>query len=62
MHASLLAERYPRVTVEPDSIFVQDGRFWSSAGVTTSIDLALALIEQDAGREAAMNVARILVV
>lgn len=62
MHASLLAERYPRVTVEPDSIFVQDGRFWSSAGVTTGIDLALALIEQDAGREAAMNVARILVV
>src|SRR5579864_4978271 len=40
MHASLLAERYPRVAVEPDSIFVQDGRFWSSAGVTAGIDLA----------------------
>jgi transcriptional regulator GlxA family with amidase domain len=62
MHAPLLATRHPRVTVEPDAIFVRDGRIWSSAGVTTGIDLALALIEQDAGREVAMNVARILVV
>jgi transcriptional regulator GlxA family with amidase domain len=62
MHAPLLAARHPGVTVEPDAIFVRDGKIWSSAGVTTGIDLALALIEQDAGREAAMNVARILVV
>ena len=62
MHAPLLATRHPRVSVEPDAIFVRDGRVWSSAGVTTGIDLALALIEQDAGREAAMHVARILVV
>ena len=62
MHAPLLATRHPRVSVEPDAIFVRDGRVWSSAGVTTGIDLALALIEQDAGRETAMNVARILVV
>jgi transcriptional regulator GlxA family with amidase domain len=62
MHAPLLASRHPRVSVEPDAIFVRDGRIWSSAGVTTGIDLALALIEQDAGREVAMNVARILVV
>ena len=62
MHAPLLAARYPRVTVEPDAIFVHDGRIWSSAGVTTGIDLALALIEQDAGREIAIHVARILVV
>jgi transcriptional regulator GlxA family with amidase domain len=62
MHAPLLATRHPRVSVEPDAIFVRDGRVWSSAGVTTGIDLALALIEQDAGREIAMNVARILVV
>jgi transcriptional regulator GlxA family with amidase domain len=48
--------------VEPDAIFVRDGRVWSSAGVTTGIDLALALIEQDAGRQVAMSVARILVV
>ncbi len=50
------------MTVEPDAIFIRDGAVWSSAGVTTGIDLALALIEQDAGREVAMNVARILVV
>jgi transcriptional regulator GlxA family with amidase domain len=62
MHAPLLATRHPQVTVEPDAIFVRDGRVWSSAGVTTGIDLALALIEQDAGRDVAMNVARILVV
>jgi len=62
LHAPLLAERHPRVTVEPDAIFIRDGAVWSSAGVTTGIDLALALIEQDAGRALAMKVARILVV
>jgi len=62
MHAPLLASRYPAVTVEPDAIFVRDGRVWSSAGVTSGIDLALALIEQDAGRKVAMDVARMLVV
>jgi transcriptional regulator GlxA family with amidase domain len=62
MHAPLLATRYPQVAVEPDAIFVRDGRVWSSAGVTTGIDLALALIEEDAGRQVAMNVARMLVV
>ncbi|WP_210243475.1 GlxA family transcriptional regulator [Mesorhizobium sp. B2-3-5] len=62
MHAKLLAQRYPEITVEPDAIFVRDGRVWSSAGVTTGIDLALALIEDDCGREAAMSVARMLVV
>ena len=62
MHAPLLATRHPRVTVEPDAIFVRDGMVWSSAGVTTGIDLALALIQQDAGRELAIRVARILVV
>jgi transcriptional regulator GlxA family with amidase domain len=62
MHAPLLASRYPSVTVEPDAIFVHDGVLWTSAGVTSGIDLALALIEQDAGRKAAIEVARILVV
>jgi len=61
-HAPLLASSYPAVTVEPDAIFVRDGRIWSSAGVTSGIDLALALIEQDAGRKVAMDVARMLVV
>jgi transcriptional regulator GlxA family with amidase domain len=62
MHAPLLATRHPRVTVEPDAVFIRDGAIWSSAGVTTGIDLALALIEQDLGRDLAMSVARILVV
>jgi transcriptional regulator GlxA family with amidase domain len=50
------------VTVEPDAIYVHDRKVWSSAGVTSGIDLALALIEQDAGREVSIKVARILVV
>jgi transcriptional regulator GlxA family with amidase domain len=62
MHAPLLAQRHPNVKVEPDAIFVRDGRVWSSAGVTTGIDLALALIEEDCGRETAICVARVLVV
>jgi len=62
MHTQLLARQYPDVKVEPDAIFVHDGRVWSSAGVTTGIDLALALIEEDCGRETAIGVARVLVV
>ncbi len=57
-----LARRYPRVTVEPDPIFIQDGLVWTSAGVTAGIDLALALVEQDLGRSLALAVARHLVV
>lgn len=62
MHAPLLASRYPAVTVEPDAIYIRDGRIWSSAGVTSGIDLALSLIEHDAGRKVAIDVARMLVV
>src|SRR5215471_17379000 len=62
MYAPLLAARYAKVSVEPDALFVRDGSVWSSAGVTAGIDLALALIEQDAGRDVAIEVARILVV
>jgi transcriptional regulator GlxA family with amidase domain len=62
LRASLLAARYPTVAVEPDAIFVRDGRVWTSAGGTSGIDLALALIEQDTGRKVAIEVARILVV
>ena len=61
-HCELLAASYPNITVEPDAIYVRDGGIWSSAGVTTGIDLALALIEQDCGRSVAMHVARVLVV
>jgi transcriptional regulator GlxA family with amidase domain len=57
-----LASRFPRVRVEPDPIFVRDGNVWTSAGIMAGIDLALALVEQDHGREIALAVARQLVV
>ena len=56
-----LAERYPAVTVEPDPIFVRDGNVATSAGVTAGMDLALALVEEDLGRETALAAARWLV-
>ncbi len=56
------SKRFPRVKLEPDPIFVQDGQVWSSAGVTAGIDLALALVEADLGRKLALSVARELVV
>lgn len=58
----LLARLHPAVSVEPDAIFVRDGDVWTSAGVTAGIDLALAMVEQDLGRAAALRVARQLVV
>lgn len=57
-----MARDYPAVTVEPDPIYVRDGSVATSAGVTAGIDLALALVEEDHGRELALSVARHLVV
>ena len=57
-----LARKFPRVRVEADRIFVQSGKFWSSAGITAGIDLALALISEDLGETIARKVARQLVV
>ncbi len=57
-----LQRRFPAVAVEPDRIFVADGRVWTSAGITAGIDLALALIEDDGGIDLARAVARELVV
>lgn len=57
-----LREFRPQVTVDADAIFVQDGKVWTSAGVTTGIDMALALIEQDCGRKIADSAAARLVV
>ena len=48
--------------VKEDAIFVRDGAVWTSAGVTAGIDLALALVQEDHGREVAMRIARQLVV
>ncbi|MBR0779211.1 GlxA family transcriptional regulator [Bradyrhizobium diazoefficiens] len=56
-----LARRYPKVEVDPEPIYVRDGRIFTSAGVTAGIDLSLALVEADLGREAALTVARWLV-
>ena len=58
----LLDSTYPSITVEPDAIYVHDGKLWTSAGVTAGIDLALALVAEDHGRQAAATVARRLVV
>lgn len=60
--AGLLQQRYPGVQVVADAIFVQDGNLWTSAGVTAAIDLALAFVEQDFGRDLALQVARDLVI
>ena len=57
----LLASTFPAVTVEPDPIFVRDGNVWTSAGVTAGMDLALALVEDDLGRDVALAIARRLV-
>lgn len=56
-----LARDYPGIRVEPDRIFVKDGSVYSSAGVTAGMDLALALVEEDLGRDLALKVARTLV-
>lgn len=61
-HCARLAEAHPRIRVESDPIFITDGRLWTSAGVTAGIDLALAMVEQDLGRDVALAVARRLVV
>ncbi len=55
------AAAYPRVRLERDAIFVRDGRVWTSAGVTAGIDLALALVEHDCGRDLSLATARALV-
>ena len=59
--AADLARRYPRVRVEQDRIWVRDGSFYTSAGVSAGMDLALALIEEDLGAEVALAVARAMV-
>ena len=56
------ARRYPKVTVEPDRIFIQDGPIWTSAGITAGVDLALALIAEDHGETIARRTAEVLVV
>jgi transcriptional regulator GlxA family with amidase domain len=59
--AEELARAYPDVDVDADPIYVRDGSVWTSAGVTAGIDLALALVEEDLDRDAALAIARHLV-
>ncbi|WP_265562633.1 GlxA family transcriptional regulator [Streptomyces hygroscopicus] len=56
-----MARRYPEVTVDPEPIFIRDGPFVTSAGVSTGIDMALALVEGDHGPDCALEVAKFLV-
>jgi transcriptional regulator GlxA family with amidase domain len=56
-----LARRYPAIEVDPDPIYVRDGDLWTSAGVTAGMDLALALVEEELGRDVALSIARRLV-
>jgi transcriptional regulator GlxA family with amidase domain len=61
-YASDVARRFPHVTLNPDAIYIRDGQLSTSAGVTAGIDLALAMVEEDLGSDAALSVARDLVV
>ncbi len=57
-----VASRFPRLNVDPDAIYLKDGPYYTCAGVTSGIDLSLALIEEDFGPRVALAVARELVV
>jgi len=61
-HCAELAAQYPEVTVDPDPIYIKDETLATSAGITAGIDLALALVEDDCGRDVALTVARAMVV
>lgn len=56
-----LARAHPAVDVDPDPIFVRDGRVATSAGVTSALDLALSFVDEDHGPALARRVARALV-
>src|SRR5450759_299929 len=62
MFSELLAELYPSVQVDSNLIFARDGNIYTSGGITSGIDLALALVEEDRGREITLAVARTIVV
>jgi len=60
-HCDRFVREFPDVKMEPDTIFVRDGSLYTSAGVTSGMDLALALVEADFGRDVALATARELV-
>ncbi|KCB23807.1 GlxA family transcriptional regulator [Bordetella hinzii] len=59
--ARALQQAHPAIQVEPDRIYVVDGPFWTSAGMTACLDMALFMVEQDLGADVARTVARKLV-
>lgn len=61
LHARDLQTRFPLVKMEEDRIFIVDGKFWTSAGMTAGIDLALAMVEKDLGAELTRSIAQKLV-
>jgi transcriptional regulator GlxA family with amidase domain len=61
-HAQDLAQRFPKLQVDPNALYVKDGKFYTCAGITAGIDLSLALIEEDFGPRVALSVARELIV
>lgn len=61
LYADQIQQGYAGVKVNADAIYVRSGKFWSSAGMTTGMDMALAMIEADHGRSLALEVARHLV-
>ena len=56
-----LQKDYPNVVVDPEPIFIQDGPLYTSAGVTSGIDLAISMVEEDFGMDLALRIARALV-
>lgn len=60
--AADVAHRFPKLQVDRDALFLKDGQFYTAGGITASVDLALALIEEDYGPRIALAVARELVV
>ncbi len=61
MNCDDLRKYYPGLRVEPEPIFIKHGEIYTSAGVTAGMDLALALVEEDFGRQVALRVAQLLV-
>lgn len=59
--AGELARRFPAIEVDARALYVEDGRFWTSAGITTGIDMSLAMVERDLGSAVAASVARRIV-
>lgn len=57
LHAPAFAKRYPNINLEDNRLFVVDGQIWTGAGMSAGIDMALAMVEHDLGRDLARQVA-----